>query len=54
MMRLLNNVLRQEGANALARGISATYYGSVFYGFTYFYTYPYLKKKGYRTFEKNG
>jgi hypothetical protein len=45
-MRLLNNVLEAEGANAFAKGISATYYGSVFYGFSYFYSYSWLKVKG--------
>lgn len=53
MMRMLNNVLKEEGANGLAKGISATYYGSVLYGMTYFYTYPYLKKKGHAFFEKH-
>lgn len=52
MMRELNNVLNKEGANALAKGISATYYGSVLYGFSYFFTYPFLKKKFHEPFEK--
>ena len=51
-MRELNNVLHKEGANALAKGISATYYGSVLYGFSYFYTYPFLKKKFHDPFDK--
>jgi len=52
-MRLLNNVLKAEGANGLAKGVSATYYGSIFYGFTYFYTYGFLKSKGHDWFEKH-
>ena len=53
LMRLLNNVLEAEGANAFAKGISATYYGSVFYGFSYFYSYSWLKVKGNDIFEKH-
>lgn len=51
-LKLLNNVLREDGANALTRGISLTYYGSIFYGGSYFYTYPWLKVKGHDWFEK--
>jgi hypothetical protein len=52
MMRLLNTVLQEEGANALCKGMNATYYGSVLYGFSYFYTYCALKVKGHDFFEK--
>lgn len=50
MMRMLRNVINEEGATALFRGIAATYYGSMFYGFTYFFSYPWLKKKGHDFF----
>jgi hypothetical protein len=50
MMRLLNTVLQEEGANALCKGINATYYGSVLYGFSYFFTYSSLKVKGHDYF----
>lgn len=53
MMRLLNNVLQAEGVNAFAKGINATYYGSVFYGFSYFYTYTSLKVIGHDRFERH-
>ena len=53
MMRLMNNVLQAEGANALARGMSATYYGSVFYGVSYFYTYTKLKVIFHDFFERH-
>ncbi len=52
-MKLLNNVLKQDGANALWRGVSVTYYGSIFYGGSYFYTYPWLKIKGHDLFERH-
>ena len=51
-MKLLNNVLKEEGANALTRGINVTYYGSIFYGGSYFYTYPWLKVQGHDFLEK--
>lgn len=47
MIRMLDRVLRQEGAKALVKGISATYYGSIFYGALYFHLYPYLKERGH-------
>jgi len=37
--------------NGFARGISATYYGSVPYGFIYFYSYSWLKVKGNKLFD---
>jgi len=45
-MKQLNIVIANDGANALIRGGSATYYGSVFYGLSYFTTYPYFKTLG--------
>jgi hypothetical protein len=52
-IKLLNNTLKQDGANALMRGISVTYYGSIFYGGSYFYTYPWFKIQGHDYFEKH-
>lgn len=49
-MKQLNAVITKDGANALVRGASATYYGSIFYGGSYFYTYPYFKMKGAELF----
>ena len=46
-LKLLDNVLKEEGATALVRGVSATYYGSVLYGGVYFYSYTWLKCKGH-------
>ena len=54
VLNMRNNVLKQDGANALTRGISVTYYGSIFYGASYFYTYPWLKIKGHDWFEERG
>lgn len=51
-LNMLNNVLKQDGANALTRGISVTYYGSIFYGGSYFYSYPWLKKQGHDWFKE--
>ena len=39
-------VFTQDGANALCRGWSVTYYGSIAYGGSYFFMYPWLKVKG--------
>ena len=50
MIRMLRNVINEEGAKALFRGITATYYGSTFYGFSYFFSYPWLKKQGHDFF----
>jgi len=45
-MGQLNKAIQQEGATALMRGCSATFYGSIAYGGSYFYAYPWLKVKG--------
>lgn len=49
-MKQLNSSITKDGANALVRGLSVTYYGSIFYGGSYFFTYPYLKMKGHELF----
>jgi O-antigen/teichoic acid export membrane protein len=53
IMRMLNTVLREEGAKALCQGIGATYYGSAFYGLSYFYTYCKLKVLGHDFFDRH-
>lgn len=50
-MKQLNATFEKEGANALMRGSSVTYYGSIFYGGSYFYTYPLFKKWGHEYFD---
>jgi len=44
-MKQMNKTITQEGATALIRGWSVTCYGSIFYGGTYFFAYPFLKLK---------
>lgn len=43
-------MIAKDGATALVRGASVTYYGSIFYGGSYFYTYPWFKKRGNEMF----
>lgn len=42
----MSKVFTQDGMNALCRGWSVTYYGSIAYGASYFFMYPWLKVKG--------
>ena len=46
-------MITKDGATALVRGMSVTYYGSIFYGGSYFFTYPYFKMKGAELFKVN-
>lgn len=53
LMKQFNAVLKQDGANGFIRGMSVTYYGSIFYGGSYFFTYPWFKVKGKELFYSN-
>ena len=52
MIRMLNTVLREEGALGLVKGFSASFYGSFFYGFSYFHIYIWAKLYGYEYFNE--
>lgn len=50
MIKMLDEVLKNEGLRGLVKGISATYYGSIYYGATYFFLYAKIKDYGHEHF----
>jgi hypothetical protein len=52
MLKLVGETIKKEGATALFRGISSTFFGSIIYGLFYFHLYPFIKTTFHDSFEQ--
>jgi hypothetical protein len=46
----VRQIYKKEGMYGFGRGFSACYYGSIFFGFTYFFLYKFIKQKEIEVF----